>query len=84
MLPLKGMTMLGKIVAHLMKSEVDHGIICVMLSRVCKFSDIGLKDSLDMHRLCKVIRKQLKMRRHTNKETRLVRLAQATLDKHLY
>ena len=62
------MTILGKIVAHLTKYKANYSITYVMLSRVHKFSNIGLKDSIDIYRLCEVIRKQSKIKRHINEK----------------
>ena len=78
----QGMTIPRSIVVHLDKTEADHGITYVMFSRVRKFSDIGIKDGIDKKRLCDVIRKQGKMKRRINEETRLKMLADATFNKY--
>ena len=64
----QGMTIRGKIVAYLGKKEAEHGITYVMLSRVQKFSDIGIKDGISKSRLCKTIQKQGKIKRQLNEE----------------
>ena len=76
--------MLGKIASHLSKCKADHGIICIILSRARNFSGIGLKDHIDMRRLCENICKQSKIKRRMNEETPLVQLAQAALDKYFH
>ena len=78
----QGMTIPRSIVVHLGKTEADHGITCVMFSRVRKFSDIGTKDGIDKQRLCEATRKQGKMKRRINEETRLKMLADVTLNKY--
>ena len=77
------MTIRGKIVAYLGKKEAEHGITYAMLSRVQKFSDIGIKDGISKSRLYEAIRKQGKMKRRLNEEKRLKRLADITLNKYL-
>ena len=72
---------LRSIVMHLGAKEADYRITYVMFSRVCKFSDIGIKDGIDKHRLCEAIHKQGKMRRCIAEEKQLKMLAEATLSK---
>ena len=64
----QGMTIPGKMVANLTNKEAEHGLTYTMFSRVCKFSDISLKDSIALHYLCHIIRKQLKMKKHIEEE----------------
>ena len=49
------MTIRGKIVVYLGKKEAEHGITYVILSRVRKFLDIGIKDGISKSRLCEAI-----------------------------
>ena len=51
----QGMAIRDKIVAYLGKREADHGITYIILSRVYKFSDIGIKDRISKSRLYKAI-----------------------------
>ena len=76
------MTIPGKMVANLTNKEAEHGLTHAMFSRVRKFSDIGLKDGIALHRLCHVIRKQSKMKKRIEEEKRLKKLADATVAKY--
>ena len=78
------MTIRGKIIAYLGKKEAKYGITYVMLSRVRKFSDIGIKDGISKSRLCEAIQKQGKMKRWLNEEKRLKRLSTVAYNKYLY
>ena len=49
------MTIHEKIVTSLTKQEVEYSLTYVMFSRVHKFLDIGLKDSITLNRLCTAI-----------------------------
>ena len=79
----QGMTIKGKIVAYLSTHEAEHGVTHVMFSRVCKLSDIGLKDGIQRSRLCEAIRKQSKMNRRVREEERLKNLATSTWEKYI-
>ena len=79
----QGMTIRDKIVAYLGKKEAEHGITYVMLSRVRKFLDIGIKDGIGKSRLCEAIRKQGKIKRQLNEEKQLKRLSTVTYNKYL-
>ena len=65
-----------------MTKEADHRIMYIMLSRICKFSGIRIKDGMEKHRLHKVIHEQLKMKRYLQEEDHLRKLADATLSKY--
>ena len=54
------MTICDKIEAYFMNKEADHGRKHAIVSRVCKFSNIGTKDSAEKCRLYEVMHKQLK------------------------
>ena len=54
------MTIRGKVVIDLGSRELSHGASYVALSRVTKFTNIGLKKGITMNRLCQSIKKQKK------------------------
>ena len=62
------MTIPSKMVTNLTNKEAKHGLIYIMFSRVCKFSDIGLKDGIALHHLYHIIRKQSKMKKQIEEE----------------
>ena len=59
------MTIPTKVVVSLTDKEREHGLTYVALSRVTKFSNLGIKDTegLSKHRLCTKIRKHPKMKK---------------------
>ena len=74
-------TIKSKIVVTLTDREKERGLTHVALSRVTKFSDIGIYDKITMQRLCSVIKNQSKMRKRMEKKTILSRLCDLTLSK---
>ena len=76
------MTIRNKIIAYLTTKEADHEITYIMLSYVYKFSNIRIKDGVEKYRLCEIIRKQSKMKRHLQEEEYLRLLADTTLNKY--
>ena len=56
----QGMTIRGKVVIDLGSRELWHGVSYVALSRVRKFTNIGLKKGITMNRLCQSKKKQKK------------------------
>ena len=52
------MTIKNIVVVKLGEIEMDYGLTCLVLSRVTKFKEIGLIDSISMNRLCKAIAHQ--------------------------
>ena len=56
----QGMTIKGKVVIDLGPREMWHGASHVALSRVTKFTNIGLKKGMTMNRLCQSIKKKSK------------------------
>ena len=77
----QGMTIPTKVVVSLTDKEREHGLTYVALSRVTKFSNLGIKDTegLSKHRLCTKIRKHPKMTKRLEEENRLRQLEQLTL-----
>ena len=62
--------------------EKEHGLIYyVVLSRVTKFSNLGMKDTegISKNRLCRKIPKHSKMEKHLIEEERLHEIEQHTL-----
>ena len=49
--------------------EMAHGISYVALSRVRKFTNIGLKNGITKNRLCRIIKKQAKMKKESRGKT---------------
>ena len=76
------MTITGKIVAELTKTEQEYGATYITLSRVQRFSDIGIKDGINKNRLCDKIRKHKKVKSRILEEERLRSLAAITEDKY--
>jgi hypothetical protein len=78
----QGMTIPTKVVVSLTDKEREHGLTYVALSRVTKFSNLGIKDTegLSKHRLCTKIRKHPKMTKRLDEEKRLRQLEQMTLE----
>ena len=77
----QGMTIKSKIVVTLTDREKEHGLKYVALSRVTKFSDIGIYDRIAKQRLCSAIKNQSKMRKRMEEEARFSRLCDLTLSK---
>ena len=71
----------NKIAAFLTTKEANYGITHVILSYIYKFSDIGIKDSIEKYRLCVVICKQLEIKRHLQEWEHLRFLADVILNK---
>ena len=67
------------IVIKLGRTEIDHGLTYVALSRVTKFNYIGLIDGISINRLCKVISCYSKMEGRINEEKYLQMLYKNTL-----
>ena len=75
------MTIKSKIVVTLTDREKEHGLTYVALSRVTRFTDIGIYDGITKQRLCSAIKKQSKMRKRIEEEDRLNRSCDLTLSK---
>ena len=75
----QGMTIKGKVVIDLGPRELWHGVSYVALSRVTKFTNIGLKKGIAMNRLCKSIKKQKKIKGRLAEEKRLNLLCEKTM-----
>ena len=60
---------------------MEHGLTYVALSRVTKFSNLGIKDTegISKNRLCRKIRKHPKMEKRLIEEERLREMEQHTL-----
>ena len=48
--------------------EMAHGISYVALSKVRKFTNIGLKNGITKNRLCRVIKKQAKIKKRIERK----------------
>ena len=59
----QGMTIPTKVVVSLTDKEKEHGLTYVALSRVTRFTNLGIKDTegLSKNRLCRKIRKHPKI-----------------------
>jgi len=77
----QGMTISNKVVVSLTDREKEHGLTYVALSRVTKFSNLGIKDTegISKNRLCRKIRMHPKMGKHLIEEERLRKMEQQTL-----
>ena len=76
----QGLTILGKVIAHLSNKEREHGLTYTVYSRVRRFGDIGIMGGLTMLRFINAVRDQAKMEPRMREETRLRRLADRTKD----
>ena len=67
------MTIPTKVVASLADIEIEYGLSRIALSRVTKFTNLGIKDmeGLSKNRLCAKIRKHPKMSKRLEEENRL-------------
>ena len=65
------MTVKGKTVIDLGSREIWHGVSHVSLSRVTKFTNIGLKKGITMNILCRSIKKHKKLKGRLAEEKRL-------------
>jgi len=70
-----------KVIVSLMDKEREYGQTYVVLSRVTKFSNLGIKDTegLSKNRLCKKIHNYPKMKKRLLEEERLKYLEEITL-----
>ena len=72
-----------KIVSEMTNKEMEHGSSCVTMSRVKRFTDIGIKDGIEKnHLLCVKIRKQKRMEKRMLEEKRLASLCRLTIQKY--
>ena len=78
----QGMTTMNEIIAELTNTEQEHGGAHVALSRVQRFSDIGIKDGINKNRLCIKVRNHKKLHKCILEEKRLNALAEQTLKKY--
>ena len=64
------MTIRNKVIVYLMDKEREHGQTYVTLSRVTKFSNLGIKDTkgLSKNQLCKKICNHPKMKKRLQEE----------------
>ena len=71
----------NKVVVSLTDREKEHGLTYVALSRVTKFSNLGIKDTegISKNRLCRKICVHPKMEKHLIKERRFHKIEQDTL-----
>ena len=72
----QGMTIKNKAVVSLTDREKEHGLTYVALSRVTKFSNLGIKDiqGLSKNRLCRKIHLHPKMKKRLIEEERLCKI----------
>ena len=73
------MTIRGKVVIDLGSRELWHGVSYVALSRVTKFTNIGLKKGITKNRLCKSIKNQKQVKGRIAEEKRLDLLCEKTI-----
>ena len=75
------MIIIHKVVVSLMAREKEHRLTYVALSRVTKFSNLGIKDTegISKNRLCRKMRVHPKMEKRLIEEERLRKLEQQTL-----
>ena len=74
----QGQTIRGKVSISLGRGEKEHGLSYVAMSRVTKFSDIGIYDGITANRLCRSIKKHKKMAPRINAEKRFKALFKKT------
>ena len=67
------------IIIKLGRTEMDHGLTHVVLSKVTKFNHIGLMDRISINRLHKAISCHSKMEGRINEEKHLQMLCKNTL-----
>ena len=67
----QGMTIKGKVVIDLGSHEMWHSVWHVALSRMTKFTNIGLKKEIARNRLCRSIKKHNKTKGRLAGEKRL-------------
>ena len=67
----QGQTIVGKVSLCQGRIEKEHGLTYVALSRVTKFSDIGLHDGVTKNRLCRSIPNHKQMKPCMEEETHL-------------
>lgn len=76
----QGQTLKNKVVVSLTSSEREHGLTYIALSRVTKFSDIGILDGVDENRLLTKVRNHSKMAARIQAEERFCQLEVCTLE----
>ena len=74
----QGQTIRGKVSLSLGRGEKEHGLTYVAMSRVTRFSDIGLYDGITKNRLCTSIQNHKKMKPRIQAEQRLRLLFERT------
>ena len=76
------MTIPTKVVVSLMDKEREYRLIHIALSKVTKFSNLGIKDTegISKNRLCRKIRNYSKIKKQLLEEDRLRRSKEITLE----